>query len=245
MVLSIFGAIDKEAALEKAKEYFGRLPSGTPLSLESMSVPAQEPRMAFESMNKEQLAILIGFPGKTVDDPARYPLGILAGSLNSQGGKLFQVLRDERGLAYSVGAFDILGVEPGAFVFYIVTDPLKADAAIHGMFEIIDDLRRNGMSEADLGRTKSEVMGRHAIDLQTNGQLAAVAAFDELYGLGYDAYKEYDARMRAVTTDDVKRVAADVLNLDRHVLIAVGNLGSEEALQSAAAAAASQFGAAQ
>ena len=70
--------------------------------------------------------------------PDRYALEILTSFLNSQGGLLFQALRDERGLAYSVGAFNILGVDPGAFVMYIMTDAQKREEAVRGMSRFVD-----------------------------------------------------------------------------------------------------------
>jgi zinc protease len=178
-------------------------------------------------LSKEQLAILIGFAGVTVSNPDRYPLEILTSFLNSQGGKLFQVLRDERGLAYSVGAFNILGIDPGAFVLYVLTVPEKREEAADGMFEVIRDLRENGLDEDDLERTKIELMGKHAIELQTNGQIASQASFDELYGLGYANYEEYDSRIRAVTAGDILRVASSIFDLDRYAYVAVGNVDQE------------------
>ncbi len=228
MVLSVFGDIDKSKVLSLVETHFGQLNSGVRMATSSTSesLPT-EPRKAHEKMNKEQLAILIGFPGVTVDSPDRYTLEILTSALNSQGGKLFQTLRDERGLAYSVGAFNILGVEPGAFVLYIITVPSMREEAIDGMFEVIRDLSQNGLGGEELERTKVEVMGNHAIGLQTNGQIATTASFDELYGLGYDNYKEYDSRIRAVTPEEVRRVASGIFDLNRYVLVTVGNLESK------------------
>ena len=117
MVLAVFGDIDRSEVLEIMKGRFGELRSGNLLHVDLASDPFPvAPRKAHKFMNKEQLAILIGFPGMSVTAPDRYPLEIITSFLNSQGGKLFQVVRDERGLAYSVGAFNILGIDPGAFV---------------------------------------------------------------------------------------------------------------------------------
>jgi zinc protease len=228
MVLSVFGDIDKSEVLGLVESNFGQLASGVRMAMDSTSNPFPvEPKKAHKMMNKEQLAMLIGFPGMAVDNADRYTLEVLTSVLNSQGGKLFQTLRDERGLAYSVGAFNILGVEPGAFVLYIITVPPKREEATDGMFEVIRDLRENGLDGEELERTKVELMGNHAIRLQTNGQIATKASFDELYGLGYDNYKEYDSKVRAVTPEDVRRVASDILDLNRSVLVSVGNLESE------------------
>ncbi len=243
MVLSVFGDFDKSQVLESVKEKFGGLDAGREFSGAGDTEPFEEAlRQAFKPMKKEQLAILIGFPGVTVADPVRYPLEVLSGFLNSQGGKLFQTLRDERGLAYSVGAFNILGVEPGAFVLYIMTEPEKAEEAIGGMFEVMHDLRETGLDEEELERTKIEVTGKHAIEMQTNAQIATQVSFDELYGLGHNDYMEYDAKIYGVSPEDIRRVAMDIFDFNRSTLVAIGDLGSEQSLQSAIAAVEERFG---
>lgn len=228
MVLCVFGDIENEKIIELVKSEFGKIKKGEPLSPVYTMVPHRtEPEKKSKPMSKEQLAILIGFPGRSVDSPDRYPLEILASFLNSQGGKLFQTLRDERGLAYAVGAFNILGIDPGAFVLYIMTESSKQEQAIDGLFEIIHDVRENGLDDEELERTKTEIMGTHAIGLQTNGQLAMEAAFDELYGLGYNAHLKYDSTIKAIMSEDVRRVASEVLDLNRYTLVTIGNLGTE------------------
>jgi len=243
MVLSVFGDFDISHILESVQEKFGGLDGGLEFSGGGETDPFEGAlRQAFRPMKKEQLAILIGFPGVTVADPARYPLEVLSNFLSSQGGKLFQTLRDERGLAYSVGAFNILGVEPGAFVLYIMTEPEKAEEAIGGMLEVMTDVRENGLDKEELGRTKVEVTGKHAIEMQTNAQIATQVSFDELYGLGHNEYMEYDARINGVSSEDIRRVAMDMFDFNRYTLIAVGDLGSEQHLQSAIVAVEERFG---
>lgn len=225
MVLCVFGNIDKAQTRKLVAKYFATLPSvASATSLEPAPVFPTAIKKADKEMNKEQLAILVGFPGIAVTDPDRYPLEVLESSLNSQGGKLFEVLRDQRGLAYSVGAFNIMGVEPGAFVLYIVTVPQKREEAIKGLFEVIQDIRANGIGRKDLERAKVELVGTHAIGLQTNSQLASEVGFDELYGLGYNAYKDYDKKIQAVTGEDIQRVTSKILDLDRYVLTVVGKV---------------------
>jgi zinc protease len=224
MALAVFGDVDKPKVIDLVQKSLGRLESGDTLAVEGTPIPLPETiKKAHKFMNKEQSAILIGFPGITVNNPDRYALDVLSSFLNSQGGRLFQVLRDERGLAYSVGAFDILGVDPGAFVFYIFTIPEKRAEAAEGLLEVIRDVSENGLTDQELERTKVEVMGKHAIDLQTNNQIASEASFDELYGLGYNNYERYDSKIRSLTVDDIRRVASQIFNLNRYAIIDIGN----------------------
>ncbi len=228
MTLAVFGDIDSAEIEELVEKNFGGLAKGGDLEFAGPpDTSSDEPRKASKPLNKEQLAILIGFPGMDVSDPDRYTLEILTSFLNSQGGLLFQALRDERGLAYSVGSFNILGVDPGAFVLYIMTDPKKREEAVEGMFEVIGKLRESGLTAEELQRTKIEVMGQNAIRSQTNGQLATKVAFDELYGLGYDRHEQYDDAIRAVTREDILRVASEIFGLDGYTMVTAGDLGPD------------------
>lgn len=228
MVLAVFGDIDSAEVKDLVEKNFGGLARGGDLEFAGPpDTSADGPRKASKPMNKEQLAILIGFPGMDVADPDRYTLEILTSFLNSQGGRLFQALRDERGLAYSVGAFNILGVDPGAFVLYIMTDPQKREEAVEGIFDVVGELRTKGLTAEELQRTKIEVMGHNAIRMQTNGRLATEVAFDELYGLGYDRHSRFDDGIRAVTAEDVLRVASEIFDIDGYTIITAGNLGTD------------------
>jgi predicted Zn-dependent peptidase len=71
-------------------------------------------------------------------------------------------------------------------------------------------------------------MGGHAIGSQTNGQLATAVTFDELYGLGYNNHKEYDSKIRAITADDIRRVASNVFDMSGYAIVRVGALGPEQ-----------------
>jgi zinc protease len=229
MVLSVFGDIDKTEVEEIIERNFSQLKKGGELKFAGPpDTAANEPKKASKVMNKEQLAIIVGFPGIDVAHPDRYTTNILSNFLNSQGGKLFQTLRDERGLAYSVGAFNILGIDPGAFVLYIFTEPNKREEATAGIFEVVEELRENGITAKELQRTKTEVMGHHAIRTQTNGELATEVAFDELYGLGYANHKQHDAMVRSVTEEDIRRVALELFDLDSYTIVTVGNVESAQ-----------------
>jgi len=105
-----------------------------------------------------------------------------------------------------------------------MTVPQKQDEALSGMLEVVEDVKKNGISPEDLERTKVSLMGTHAIDLQTNSQLAGQAAFDELYGLGYNDYQNYDKNIRAVTAEDIQRVASKYLDLNHYALVTVGDV---------------------
>ena len=75
---------------------------------------------------------------------------------------------------------------------------------------------------AELDRAREYLVGTHEIGLQRNAARAMLLALDACYGLGLDSFEHYGERVQAVTTDDVQRVAARILQLDRSALAVVG-----------------------
>lgn len=130
---------------------------------------------------------------------------------------MFLELRDRQGLAYSVNAVNIEGVEPGFFSVYIATAPEKLDQARQGIKHELDRLLQEPVTASELDRAKRYVTGTHAIDRQRSAARAASLALDGLYGLGTDAALRYPERIEALTRDDLLRVARRVMQLDTRV----------------------------
>jgi zinc protease len=79
-----------------------------------------------ETRDKKQAVLVIGFRGTTVRDADRYPLELLQEACSDLGSRLFMRIREKLGLAYYVGAQNVLGLAPGYFAFYAGTEPEKA-----------------------------------------------------------------------------------------------------------------------
>src|SRR5690606_28591947 len=128
--------------------------------------------------------------------------------------RLFIRIREELGLAYSVGATRMNGLEPGFLVFYASTAPEKLDLVQEAMLAEIDWIVREGLAAEEFERAKASWLGREAIHLQGVRELASTAAVDELVGLGWDRYRRTPERVRALTRDEVREVARRHLRED-------------------------------
>ena len=168
-------------------------------------------------MNKQQAHLVLGYPGANVFNRDRYALEVLASILSGQGGRLFVELRDRRGLAYQVGAYSQEGLEPGYFALYIATNPEKIGAALSGIEEQVRALRDRPVPAAELKRVQRFLVGNYEISLQRRSTLASLLAFNEAYGLGYQAYRQYADEILAVTVADLQRVARKYLEDSRRV----------------------------
>jgi zinc protease len=97
------------------------------------------------------------------------------------------------------------------FAVYMATSPEKQKTAIHGMAEQVRRIREEKIPEEEIERAKNYLIGTYEVGIQTNSAQASAMAFNELYGLGYAAYREYPNRIKKVTAKDVRKAAEKYL----------------------------------
>src|SRR6185312_12439887 len=98
----------------------------------------------------------------------RHALEVLSTVLAGQGGRLFIELRDKRSMAYSVSSFSLEGLDPGYFAVYMGTSPEKVKDACAGIRVELEKVKAERLSDAELDRARSYLIGSHAIGLQKN-----------------------------------------------------------------------------
>jgi zinc protease len=224
-VLSIFGDISPETAIEAVKGAFGGWTSQAPEPLApGASQPPAASQRVVEQADKKQAVVVIGFPGLTFKDTRRYALELLQEACSDLGSRLFLRIREELGLAYYVGAQNFLGLEPGYFAFYAGTMPEKAAVVEAELKKEAALLQTDGLTDAELARAKAKVLGQRKIARQDLGHQAASASLDEIYGLGYNYSEKEDALYEAVTPGDIKEVACAALALEHCIVSLAGPL---------------------
>lgn len=214
LVIAVFGDIDADAAAALAAHHFRGVPRGRVTVAEAVAVPQLPRRVAVEEP-RAQAIVLAGFPGVTVFDPRADALGILEDALSGLASDLAEAVRGDGALAYYVGAYQQLGLAPGAFVLYAGT---RADAVadVETLFaREISRVITDGLREEELARARGRLIAEHDMSLQNNGQTAMTCALDELYGLGYDHAFSLPERLRAVTARQVREAAGGILDTNR------------------------------
>ena len=221
-VIAIYGDVrpgEVKAAVEKA---FASWPAGAASSSDTI-LPNGLPnlggvRRVFDTRDKKQAVLVIGYTGTMLRDPDRYALELLQEACSDLGSRLFLRIREQLGLAYYVGAQHSPGLTRGYFAFFVGTMPDKVDVVERELLNEAALLRADGLTEAELSRAKAKVLGQRKIARQDLGGLAMTAALDELYGLGYRHSDNDDAFYEAVTLDQVKAVAQKYLTPDALVI---------------------------
>jgi len=221
MVLAVYGDVKTSEVVKKLEQAFSNFePRPLPLIEIPQELKPTQVRAAAEHMEKKQAVIMIGFQGIDVKSKDRYTFEVMTSILSGGGSRLYQSLRDELGLAYSVGSFSFIGLDdPGAYVFYIATAPEKIEVARDGLLEEIKKLIIHEVSEEELNRAKKDLIGTETIRLETNQALALQCTLDELYGLGYENFKRYASDINQVTQEDIKKVAVKYFDLGSYTMV--------------------------
>jgi zinc protease len=125
------------------------------------------------------------------------------------------------GLCYYVGASQLLGLDPGYFAFYVGTTPQNVGTCEKEIFAELEKLEASGLSDEELTRARNSIIGQRRVHMQDNSELSLLVGTDELCGLGHDNFRTLDDKYRAVTLDDIKRVANQYFTNKAHAVIVV------------------------
>ncbi|MEP7347713.1 MAG: pitrilysin family protein, partial [Gemmatimonadaceae bacterium] len=160
-----------------------------------------------ESREKAQTAMAIAFTGPSHRDPDRHAARLISAVTSGLGGRFFDELRDKQSLCYTVHASPSERAAAGLFTAYVATSPEKEDAARDGLLREFARLVDEPVTADELSRAQRYVIGIHAIAQQHAGTLLAEMVDAWLFGEGLEELDEYVGRVRALTADDLLRVA--------------------------------------
>ncbi|MBI1976801.1 MAG: insulinase family protein [Candidatus Omnitrophica bacterium] len=156
---------------------------------------------------KDQAMVLMGFRTVGLLSEERPLFEVLTAILSGGSGTLYDAIRQKEGLAYSVGAYGVSGLEAGYFVFYVATAPEAVERVKDLLEQQISRLRDYPVDAESLERAKQELIGNNRIDLQSFSSLAFKTALDECFGLGYQWVDEYESKIRRISPEDLQRTA--------------------------------------
>jgi predicted Zn-dependent peptidase len=208
LVLAAAGNIDHDRLVGLVQE-FAPARAGTPHGPE----PAPDtiaPRACFHTKTTEQYHLCLGGPGIPRADDRRFALRVLDTILGgSTSSRLFQEVREKRGLAYSVYSYSSQYVDTGHVGVYVGTRPDNVGKA---MDVIGDELRRivdHPVAADELERAKENVKGRTALSLESTLTRMNRLGGSLLMGVPLLSLDEMVAAIDAVTADDVQALARD------------------------------------
>jgi predicted Zn-dependent peptidase len=227
VVVTAAGLVDHDrvvegvaSRLEKAASELGRdvcVGGGAP----PRTLP-QAPALRRLVVNRptEQAHVMVGMPGLHRDHPDRQVLNvldhILGGGMSS---RLFQSVREERGLAYSVYSYRSGYEGVGDFAVYAGTAPSRAGEVVKVVTEELDKMAATGPSEEELVSARSHIRGATALGLEDSGARMSRLGRSQLAHGRVPSLAELDAQIAAVSLDDLARVVEAVVAGPRTLVV--------------------------
>lgn len=220
IVISICGSFDEDAMLSKCTEYFGSMKNtGNPLKVVSA---VYRPCFTAKKKQLEQNQIILGFPspdGSLEDDEAL----MLATILGASSSRLFQRLREELGLVYSVDTNLDAYIRNGIFTVSLGVSSKSEEKALAEAVKILSRFPST-VTERELARAKEQDIASFLMGLESVNARASRNGRRELMHGKVKSPEEVEAGVRAVTLDGVRRRAEQLLDFANVSLCAVGNV---------------------
>ncbi len=224
MVLSAAGAVDHAETLRIGREFFGHRENHG----QEHIVPLALYRGGEKTLEKdlEQVQLVLGFPGLASPHEDYYALQVFATILGGgMSSRLFQEIRERRGLAYSVSAFASGYQDVGLLGIYAGTTTEHLSELTGALKDVLAEMKA-GVSEAELLRAKNQLK---AGTVMTRENCGSVAEWIARHLIVYGEYRTVDmllAEIDAVTQADMVRMAAFCLSTQTPVVAALGPIGS-------------------
>jgi predicted Zn-dependent peptidase len=221
VVVAAAGSVDHDALVADVQRWLpptrGALAGAGPAPEELVS------RMRFEAKETEQYHVCLGAPGIARDDDRRFALRVLDNVLGgTSSSRLFQEVRERRGLAYSVYSFASQYAHTGQVGIYLGTRAENLAAAMEVVGTELDRVRAEPATAAELERSKENVKGRLVLSLESTTARMNRLGSSVLTGVPLLSVDELIERVDAVTIDDLEGLAGELFDPTRLSAAGIG-----------------------
>ncbi len=172
-----------------------------------------KPRSVTLESDSQQANLVVGFKAPSFHSNGYFSFRVLNTLLNGMGGKLFIELREKKSLAYSVFAAHDAGALAGIYQVYLGCAPSKAPEARRGLLKVLDSFAQGKITEQELERAKTYMIGLYQVGFQSNRSQASSYARYELSGWGAPWVEKFPELIRKVTLKDVRKAAKTYLGV--------------------------------
>ena len=224
VVVAMIGAVTRAQAQDIAERLTARLPAGSaPPVLPAVERPANAAERRIEHPST-QSHLLIGQPAIAWGDPDQFPL--LVGNYVLGGGgfvsRLYNEVRERRGLAYSVYSYFMPSLQPGPFVIGLQTKREQTDVALGVVRETLDRFLADGPTASEVDAAKSNLVGGFALRIDSNRKILDYLLTIGFYNLPLDYLERWSPRVQAVTVAQIREAFERQVRPSSMVTVVVG-----------------------
>jgi len=226
MTVVVVGNFDEAQVLENVEKYFGGIVRHDIAGFEPMQEMQNGPIISIKSKKTEQAHFALGV--RTVplkNETKRYPLEVLATILGGgMSSRLFQEVREERGLAYYVRTHTDHYLDAGYIASFAGVDPARIDESISVTFSEMTKIAKNmDIKKEEIDKAKEYMKGHFVLELEDTRSVAIYYAMQELLEGKLINPDEEMARVDSVTLEDVQNAAAEFLSTPNYSLSLIGD----------------------
>ncbi len=223
LVITVAGDIGAKELGRLLDEAFGGLPEGSGAAPSAPVAPQVDQNILIER-EIPQTVIMFGLPGMLRKDPDFIPAYVMNYILGGGGfsSRLTTEIREKRGLAYSVYSYLMPLEQSGLFVGGVATQNERAGETVRLLRQELKRLRDKGVTGKELEDAKTYLTGSFPLRFDSNAKIAAQLNGLQLEDLDADYLERRNDLIRAVTREDVNRVARRLLNVENLLVVSVG-----------------------
>jgi predicted Zn-dependent peptidase len=224
MVFSAAGCLEHDQFVEAISQKFTALPAGE--AAQEMQTPQASARILLQNKKSlEQVQLCLGVPAPPITDDNRYATlilnTVLGGGMSS---RLFQTIREERGMAYSIYSDLSPYSDTGSLCVYAGTSAGKALEVVDLVMAEFRSLKETPLSDEELTRAKDQLKGNILMGLESSNSRMANLARQEMYFHNFMTVEEVIARISAVDAAQVQAMAQRLFDPDRIAITLLGRL---------------------
>ncbi len=221
IVVAAAGAVDHDHLVDLTKD---KLRVNKPKKSGKVAAPVyKEGKRVIHKRDLNQTHICLGFPSISFTDKHKYAMLILNTLLGSgMGSRLFQSVREERGLVYTIYSYQDFYKDTGLFGIYLGTDAAKAKEALNVILQELADVKTNSLTEKEVADTKSQLKGNLLLSLEGSYNRMNRLARHELFINQFVSLEETAAEIDAVQLEDVRAMAKKVFDGKYLTMVALG-----------------------
>ncbi len=227
MVLAVAGSVDHDKLVAMVQKHFGDDEWGAKQERHQV-LPEVHPQAAVYKRTTEQAHLVLGTLGLPRRHPDRFALAVLDNILGGgMSSRLFQKIREEKALAYSVFSYHSMFIETGLVAVYAGTNPENVDNVISLVGQEIEQILKSGITAEELARSKGHIKGNLVLGLEDSGGRMTRIGKSELVQGEILSIDELIERIDDVSRKKVKELAEEIFGKNPLVLTVIGPFDKE------------------
>jgi zinc protease len=229
-IVVIVGAVDKPTAKKIARQLLKPLPKGEPAPALPPVPAVTEAKTIKQQHPSTQTTILVGQEGESRTDPDYFPLyvgnHILGGS--GFGSRIVEEIREKRGLAYNSYSYFYPMEVKGPFIMGLQTKNDQTKQALALLMKTVNDFIANGPTQKEIDDAKKNITGGFPLRIDSNKNITEYVAMIGFYNLPLDYLKTFNAKVEAVTRDQIVDAFKRRVHPDKMITVMVGDLEAQD-----------------